>query len=69
MNTSYNQLYLIFRIIGNDLEGLHGSSQTISNLEFTIKNEYMFKHCTKMYVLNRVVDIEKKNKIIKLLNY
>lgn len=59
--------YLIIRILGNDLPGIHGNNQTINNLEFTLKNEYNFFQTDKIYILNRIVDISKKNKIIKLL--
>ena len=41
MNDSNKKLYLIIRILGNDLNGLHGNNQTITNLEFTLKNEYI----------------------------
>lgn len=69
MNNSNKKLYLIIRILGNDLNGLHGNNQTIKNLKFTLKNEYMFKDTKKMFVLNRIINIKKKKKIIKLLNY
>ena len=69
MNNSNKKLYLIIRILGNDLEGLHGNNQTITNLEFTLKNEYKLKDTKKIFVLNRIINIEKKKKIIKLLNY
>ena len=49
------------------MHGLHGNNQTINNLEFTLKNEYNFFQTDKIYILNRIVDISKKNKIIKLL--
>ena len=60
--------YLIFRILGNDLEGLHGTNQTILNLEFTLKNESIFDNCKKMFILNRIISKEKKQNIIHLLN-
>jgi len=64
----FNKKYLIIRILGNDLEGLHGNNQTIKNLEFTLKNEYMFNDSKKIFILNRIVSIEKKRQIINLLN-
>lgn len=60
-------LYLIVRILGNDLDGLHGDNQTFSNLKFTLKNENKFEKTDKLFVLNRIVNLDKKNKIIKLL--
>ena len=59
--------YLIIRMLGNDLGELHGNNQTYNNLKFTIDHEPKFKNTDKVYVLNRFVNIEKKNKIIKLL--
>lgn len=60
--------YLIIRILGNDLESLHGSDQTYTNLEFTLKYEDDFPETDKIFIINRIVDIEKKNRIISLLN-
>jgi len=68
MQQSNQKKYLILRILGNDLEGLHGTNQTILNLEFTLKNESTFDNCKKMFILNRIVSKEKKQNIIHLLN-
>ena len=51
--------FLIIRILGNDLEGLHGSNQTLTNLKFTLENEPNFNNVDKVYLLNRIYD--KKN--------
>ena len=59
---------LLVRVLGNDLDGLHGEDQTITNLEFTLKNEYKFEDTEKVFILNRIVCVEKKKKIIELLN-
>jgi hypothetical protein len=58
---------LIFRILGNDLQGLHGDGQTIKNLEFTLIHEKKFADTEKIYLLNRIYNLNKKNEIIKLL--
>ncbi len=58
---------LIIRIIGNDLPFIHSDNQTYNNLEFTLKNEKIFKNTDKLFVLNRIVDELKKTKIISLL--
>ena len=60
--------YLIIRILGNDLQGLHGQNQTLTNLEFTLKNEHNFDDTDKIFVLNRIVDLNKKQNIIDMLN-
>lgn len=60
--------FLIFRMLGNDLLGLHGDNQTFTNLLFTINHEIEFKNTDKLYVLNRITDMRKKTELIKLLN-
>ena len=63
-----NKRNIIIRILGNDLNGLHGSNQTYNNLKFTLENEPQFENCDKMFILNRIIDKEKKQKYIELLN-
>ena len=58
---------VIMRILGNDLEGLHGSHQTITNLEFTIKYEESFLNTDKVYLLNRIYSEQVKMNIIGIL--
>lgn len=58
---------LIMRILGNDLEGLHGSNQTLTNLKFTLENEPNFNNVDKVYLLNRIYDKKKLNLIKNLL--
>jgi hypothetical protein len=59
---------IIIRILGNDLSLLHGDDQTYSNLLFTISHEPSFKNTDKLYVLNRIINQEKRQQIIALLN-
>eukprot|EP01084_Bolivina_argentea_P201625 344623_1 len=54
--------YLLIRILGNDLQGLHGKQQTIENVKFTLKYETNFKDTLKLYVLNKIYDNKKKTK-------
>lgn len=68
MNRVIKDKYLIIIMLGNDLDGLHGSHQTLENLAFTLENEYYFSDCEKMFVLNRIVSIDEKKEIIHLLN-
>ena len=58
---------LIIRILGNDLSGLHGSDQTITNLKFTLEHEPNFPNTKKLFLLNRIYNTEKRQNIIKLL--
>jgi hypothetical protein len=67
MTIELQKKYLIVRILGNDLETLHGKNQTYDNLKFTIKNESSFINTDKLYILNRIADKEYKQQIITLL--
>ena len=60
--------FLITRMLGNDLSGLHGEEQTLRNLEFTLKEEPDFYNADKLFILNRIACDDKKQKIINLLN-
>lgn len=55
-------------MLGNDLNGIHGTNQTLINLKFTLDHEKNFPLTDKIYVLNRIIDLNVKNKIINLLN-
>jgi hypothetical protein len=59
---------IIVSILGNDIEGLHGESQTYDNLKFTLENEPSFHNCDKIFILNRIMDTDKKQLYIDLLN-
>lgn len=59
---------LIARILGNDVPGLHGTTQTIENLKFTIQYEMKYPQFEYVYFLNRMYDKSKKTKIIDILN-
>lgn len=63
-----NPRILLMRMLGNDLEGLHGTSQTFTNLQFTLENEQSFPNVDRIFVLNRIVDRAKKNALIAVLN-
>lgn len=59
--------YALIRILGNDLPLRHSQDQTYINLRFTLDHEKEFDDCLKMWVLNRIVDVVKKQKLIDLL--
>jgi len=59
--------FLIMRMLGNDMPNIHNEHQTITNLEFTLKNETAFKNTDKVYLLNRIYDKKKRDTIIALL--
>lgn len=59
--------FVFYRILGNDLSPLHNKGQTFRNLEFILKNESDFQNVDKIWILNRIIDVEMKSKIIDLL--
>ena len=63
----FKKKYLIIRMLGNDLVGLHHPKQTIQNLKFTLEYEPDFPYTDKVFVLNRIFDVYKQRKIITLL--
>ena len=67
-NEKFQPNYLMIRIIGNDLPGLHGKNQTYDNLKYTLENECPFENVDKMVILNRIVDKNKEKRLITLLN-
>lgn len=58
---------LIFRILGNDIFPIHSNTQTYDNLLFTIKNEPVFENTDKIYLLNNIIDKNKRQSIVDLL--
>ena len=58
---------LMIRMLGNDLSALHGETQTYDNLKFTLEHELCLPHITKHYVLNRIVDPAKLERLEALL--
>lgn len=69
VDCNFNYLACFVRVLGNDLSGLHNSSQTEDNLKYILENESNFKWCKKLWVLNRIIDNEKLNNIKKILDF
>ena len=61
---------LIIRVLGNDLQGIHGHQQTYENLKFTLENEKLDigQKIDKVFVLNKIVDTKLKQRLIQLLD-
>ncbi len=60
--------YGVARILGNDLNGMHGENQTYDNLKFTLQHEKLGNDVEVIYFLNRIVNIKKKKELIDLLH-
>lgn len=59
--------YCIGRIVGNDLPPRHGQNQTYLNLKFILENEVNFENCTKLWIVNRIINRESEASILELL--
>lgn len=57
----------LYRIIGNDIPGLHSEEQTYVNLKFILENEPRFDEVDSYFVLNRINDSDKLQKYKELL--
>ncbi len=59
--------FALYRIIGNDLHPRHKKRQSRENLRFILENEPDFENCEKRFIINRIIDQNEEQAIIKLL--
>jgi len=59
--------FVLYRILGNDLEPRHRKGQTRSSLGLILAHEHAFEDCEKRWILNRIVDRDEESRIIDLL--
>ena len=59
--------FVIYRVIGNDLPPRHRKGQSRNNLRFILANEPDFPRCEKRFIINRIVDPEEEQTIIRLI--
>lgn len=57
----------LYRIIGNDLPPRHSDTQTLDNLRFILEHEPVLEQCKKHWVINRIHDPCKLDRIVELL--
>lgn len=62
-----NVRYIFYRILGNDLPPRHRKGQTLANLKIILDREPAFEGVEKRWIVNRIVDPQDEQKIIKLL--
>ncbi|KAG0264571.1 hypothetical protein BG011_006557 [Mortierella polycephala] len=60
---------VLYRILGNDLPPRHRPGQTLSNVRFILEHEPDFNKTRKLWVLNRIVDVQAETSIIQLLDH
>jgi hypothetical protein len=54
---------ILYRIIGNDMPPLQGDGQLIKNVKYIVENEKIREGFKRIWVLNRIHDSQKLNKI------
>lgn len=59
--------FVLYRIIGNDLEPRHARGQSRANLRFILENEPVLPGCEKRFIVNRIVNPEEHAAILGLL--
>lgn len=57
----------LYRIVGNSLPPRHSSTQSLELTEFILRNEPAFEGCTKIWILNRLVDPDHQEKLVSLI--
>lgn len=60
--------FILYRIIGNDLYPRHQKGQSRKNLEFILNNEPELEKCTKIFIVNRIIDRNEEKEIINILD-
>lgn len=60
--------FCFYRIIGNDLVPRHALGQSRANVRFILEHEPELDGCEKRWVLNRIVDPQEEQQLIKLLH-
>ncbi|MFV0244968.1 MAG: alginate lyase family protein [Qingshengfaniella sp.] len=59
--------FVLYRIIGNDLEPRHRKGQSFDNLRFILENEPPFDGCEKCWIVNRIADSEEEARVLSLI--
>ncbi len=59
--------FVLYRILGNDLEPRHRKGQTRSSLGLILAHEPALEDCEKRWILNRIVDRDEESRLIDLL--
>tara|TARA_S200000501_G_scaffold131063_1_gene123910 strand:+ start:2947 stop:6174 length:3228 start_codon:yes stop_codon:yes gene_type:complete len=60
--------FILYRIIGNDMPPLQGEGQLIKNLKFIVEHEKLKEDYKRVWILNRIHDSQKLNKIKTFLD-
>lgn len=62
-STRTGPTFVLYRILGNDMPPIHSPTQTLDNLEFILRHERPLEDCSKRFILNRIVDPERADKL------
>lgn len=63
----WDNSFIYYRIVGNDLYPRHKRGQSLENLKFILDHEPEFEGCQKKFIVNRIFDKESEQEIIALL--
>lgn len=66
-NSSSEDSFVFYRILGNDLPPLHSPQQTLHNLRFILDYEPQVHNLEKRWIVNRIADPEMEAQVIELL--
>jgi glycosyltransferase involved in cell wall biosynthesis len=59
--------FVLYRIIGNDLQPRHKKGQSRENLRFILEHEQSLEGCEKRFIVNRIIDPNEERCIVDLL--
>lgn len=59
----YGSLFVLIRVLGNDLPPRHSEGQTLRNLEFILEHEKRWPEVSKRWIVNRIWDREQESRI------
>lgn len=65
--SSARDIFVLYRILGNDLRPRHGRGQTARNVKFILDNEPKFECCIKRWIVNRIICREDQQQVVALL--
>lgn len=63
----WDDSFVLYRIIGNDLPPRHARGQALENVRFILEHEPALEGCEKHWIVNRIVDESYERKVIDLL--
>lgn len=60
-------MFMLFRLIGNNMPPLQSPGQLLWNTEYALKHEADFPDCRKRWIINQIVNATEKQLVVDLL--